>query len=93
MRSRYSAYVLRLESYLLSTWHPETRPKTLQLHLEDNQPKWLGLKVIRHDWMPGETCAIVEFIARYRYGGGRAEKLHETSQFLLTDRWYYLRAL
>ncbi|MQM32004.1 MAG: hypothetical protein CRU78_16430, partial [Candidatus Accumulibacter phosphatis] len=26
MRSRYSAYVLAIEAYLLSTWHPSTRP-------------------------------------------------------------------
>lgn len=26
MRSRYSAYVLGDEPYLLATWHPDTRP-------------------------------------------------------------------
>ena len=26
MRSRYSAYVLGNEAYLLATWHPDTRP-------------------------------------------------------------------
>ena len=26
MRSRYSAYALGLTPYLLSTWHPSTRP-------------------------------------------------------------------
>ena len=27
MRSRYSAFVLKNEVYLLSTWHPSTRPQ------------------------------------------------------------------
>jgi len=31
MRSRYSAYVLKLEAYLLATWHPGTRPAALDL--------------------------------------------------------------
>ena len=30
MRSRYSAYVLKLEDYLLATWHPDTRPRQLE---------------------------------------------------------------
>mgnify|MGYP006213875899 CR=1 FL=1 len=29
MRSRYSAHVLGLESYLQDTWHPRTRPADL----------------------------------------------------------------
>ena len=31
MRSRYAAYVLKLEDYLLATWHPRTRPPSLSL--------------------------------------------------------------
>ncbi len=86
MRSRYSAYVLGLESYLLSTWHASTRPATLDL---DEGPRWLGLEVRRHEPLDA-THAIVEFIARYRHGG-RAHRLHETSRFLREDgRWYYV---
>ena len=29
MRSRYAAYVLKLDAYLLATWHPSTRPREL----------------------------------------------------------------
>ena len=32
MRSRYCAYVLQDEEYLLTTWHPSTRP--IQLNLQ-----------------------------------------------------------
>ncbi len=30
MRSRYSAYVLCNEQYLLATWHPSTRPESVR---------------------------------------------------------------
>ncbi|PKO50713.1 MAG: hypothetical protein CVU26_09595, partial [Betaproteobacteria bacterium HGW-Betaproteobacteria-2] len=56
MRSRYSAYVLRLEGYLLKTWHPDTRPDHLGLE-NDTQTKWLGLSVKRHE-LGGPDCAI-----------------------------------
>ncbi len=88
MRSRYTAYVLKLEDYLLATWHPDTRPKTLDLH-EEPPIKWFGLDV-KHAKTEGDT-AEVEFIARYKIGGGKAERLHEVSQFKQTDgRWYYV---
>lgn len=45
MRSRYSAYVLGLNDYLLATWHETTRPTTLDL---DELPKWIGLTVKQH---------------------------------------------
>lgn len=88
MRSRYSAYVLGLESYLLTTWHPNTRPATLNLN-DDVATKWLGLTVKRFE-NTSETTAIVEFIARYKIGGQQAQRMHETSLFELLDRWYYV---
>ena len=91
MRSRYTAYVLGLEDYLLATWHPETRPKLLNL-TQDHQIKWLGLQVKQSQQL-SEHRTIVEFIARYKIGGNKAERLHEISEFVYTDRWYYLRAV
>jgi SEC-C motif domain protein len=88
MRSRYSAYVLGLERYLLDTWHPDTRPNNLNLN-EDASIKWLGLEV-KHFENTSTSTATVEFIARYKEGGKKAERLHEISQFVLTDTWYYL---
>jgi SEC-C motif domain protein len=88
MRSRYSAYVFGLEQYLLDTWHPDTRPEALKLNGE-MATKWLGLRIKRFE-QKSKTNAIVEFIARYKVGGQQAERLHEVSQFLLTDRWYYV---
>jgi len=88
MRSRYTAYVLGLTQYLLDSWHPDTRPSSLNLN-EDIATKWLGLSIKRFE-QTSETSAIVEFVARYKVGGQKAERLHEVSQFLLTDRWYYV---
>ncbi|MEO6421854.1 MAG: YchJ family metal-binding protein, partial [Candidatus Nitrotoga sp.] len=42
MRSRYVAYTLGCEDYLLVTWHPTTRPATLDL-FDKIETKWLGL--------------------------------------------------
>jgi SEC-C motif-containing protein len=86
MRSRYSAYVLGLEDYLLNTWHPNTRPQ--YLNLSNDTTKWLMLEVKRFE--PNDDQAIVEFIATYKVNG-KSEKLHETSQFRkIAGRWFYV---
>ena len=87
MRSRYSAFVLNLPDYLLATWHPSTRPPSLDL----NEPglKWLGLNV-KAFHVQDATHATVEFIARSKQGG-RAQRLQEVSRFVLEEgRWFYL---
>lgn len=89
MRSRYSAYVLGLESYLLATWHASTRPERLD---SDTVARvtWLGLEVRRQICIDAHS-AEVEFIARCRVGGGRATRMHELSRFVREQgRWFYL---
>lgn len=87
MRSRYSAYVLKLEDYLLSTWHASTRPS--ELDLDADSTRWLGLDVRRH-LLQDDSHAMVEFVARYRIAG-RGHRLHELSRFVHEDgRWYYV---
>ena len=89
MRSRYCAYVRADEPYLLASWHASTRPPALDLHA-DRDTRWLGLDVKRHDVVDADH-ARVEFVARYRVGGGRAVRLHETSRFVREHgRWYYV---
>ncbi len=86
MRSRYSAYVLKLEDYLLATWHADTRPSELDLAADDS--KWLGLEVKRHA-VQDDRHATVEFVARYRIAG-KGHRLHELSRFVREDgRGYY----
>ncbi len=94
MRSRYSAYVVKDVDYLLASWHPETRPETLSLEDAPGQrTQWLGLDVKRHV-VTGADTAEVEFIARYRVGGGSAVKMTEHSRFQRIDgRWYYRDAV
>lgn len=90
MRSRYSAYVLGREDYLLATWHLDTRPSSLDLATQSPKPTWLGLSVKRHE-NPTPDTAIVEFVARLRIGGGKAERMHEVSRFVREDgRWFYV---
>jgi SEC-C motif domain protein len=87
MRSRYSAYVLGLNNYLLDTWHASTRPASLLP--EPAELKWLGLDLRRHAVQDADH-ATVEFVARSKLGG-RAHRLHETSRFVREGgRWFYV---
>lgn len=87
MRSRYSAYVLGLEPYLLASWHPCTRPAALDL--AHDETKWVELEVREHLRVSTEL-ATVEFVARYN-SGCRAARLHEVSRFVREGgRWFYL---
>ncbi|MFH2135386.1 MAG: YchJ family metal-binding protein [Pseudomonadota bacterium] len=88
MRSRYSAYTLLNENYLLASWHPSTRPAALGL-AEEAPTKWIGLEVKRHTQQDTEH-ATVEFVARYKVNG-RAHRLHEVSRFVQeAGRWFYV---
>lgn len=95
MRSRYTAFTMRDEAYLLATWHVSTRPVALGL-ANDNSSRWIGLDVRRFETAGADTgtdSAIVEFVARYKVGG-RAQRLHEVSRFVREqDRWYYVAAV
>lgn len=87
MRSRYCAYVRQLEPYLLATWHSSTRPASVDF---EPKTKWLGLSV-KSCRETGPDRAEVEFVARYRIGGGSAIRLHELSRFVREDgRWFYV---
>jgi SEC-C motif domain protein len=88
MRSRYTAYTMLREDYLLATWYPSTRPTALNL-LSDNKIKWVRLEVKNHKQYDADH-AIVEFVAYYKING-RMHKLSEISQFIRNNsRWFYL---
>jgi SEC-C motif domain protein len=91
MRSRYSAYVLRLTDYLLATWHPDTRPATLALPPPE-ELRWVGLDIRSQRLGGNGRRARVEFIARFREGGAsRVQAQHEVSRFVREDgRWFYV---
>ncbi|MGD9843069.1 MAG: YchJ family protein [Steroidobacteraceae bacterium] len=87
MRSRYVAFVLENEAYLLTTWHHDKRPESVSF---EHSIKWLGLKVVAVNEI-GMDTAEVEFVARYRLGGGSAERLHERSRFVReAGCWLYV---
>jgi SEC-C motif-containing protein len=89
MRSRYSAYVLKNESYLLKTWHISTRPQEPLFNNSENQ-QWLELQVKQFKTGEDQKTAQVEFIAIYKING-KAYRLHEISDFVLEDgQWFYV---
>ena len=91
MRSRYSAYAMGHRDYLLRSWHASMRPSEFVLDdLPASRTTWLGLSV-KHHRTTGPDSAEVEFIARYRVGGGSAVRLHERSRFRREQgHWFYL---
>jgi len=88
MRSRYSAFAVGDATYLLETWHPRTRPESLEL---DAGVVWTRLVIERTNaGGPFDHEGLVEFTAHYRGDGGRGRQ-HETSRFERVDRvWYYV---
>lgn len=84
MRSRYSAFVKGDAGYLLRTWHPRTRPRTLDL---DPRMRWTGLEILdTSDGSAFHASGTVEFRASYRGGA-----LHERSRFERVDgAWVYV---
>lgn len=91
MRSRYSAFAVGDAEYLLRTWHPSTRPGSLEL---DPRQRWTGLEILGGTGGgPFHTEGTVEFRARFTEGG-RASSLHENSRFVRVEGlWTYLDAL
>ena len=86
MRSRYSAFVLGLTEYLLATWHPSTRPESVEL---EPGAQWLGLEIKDHP-MTGADSAEVSFVARFRVAG-HGVRQHERSRFVREGgRWFYV---
>jgi SEC-C motif-containing protein len=87
MRSRYSAFVLEDEKYLLSSWHTSTKPNSIEF---DTATKWLGLKIISTKMgQDADQEGWVNFIARYKVAG-KAHRLEEHSHFTRElDQWRY----
>lgn len=89
MRSRYTAFAVRDDAYLVRTWHPRTRPEQVAL---DPAPRWTGLEVVRCErGGPDDEDGVVEFVASWSEPDGSTGRLHETSRFVRrAGRWVYL---
>lgn len=90
MRSRYSAYVLELEAYLLDTWATSTRPPTIGF---DPTIRWTGLEIIETEGGGlFDDTGTVSFGADHA-ADGMPQRLLEKSRFVREDaRWRYLDA-
>lgn len=84
MRSRYCAFVRQDARYLLRTWHPRTRPASLDL---DSGMRWTGLEILgTGDGSAFHSVGTVTFRASFRGGS-----LHERSRFERVDgAWVYV---
>lgn len=88
MRSRYSAFVVGDTGHLLASWHPRTRPASLEL---DEGTRWTGLEILAVEG-GGMLAAegTVEFRASYRRDDERGAQ-QERSRFTRVEgRWVYL---
>jgi SEC-C motif-containing protein len=87
MRSRYAAFALDDDAYVLSSWHPETRPAAVE---PDEHLRWVGLEIIES--IGGgmfDAEGIVEFRAHYR-DHGKPGDMVERSRFVRHDgQWVY----
>ena len=88
MRSRYSAFVVLEPEYLLRTWHPSTRPDSMDL---DPDLQWRRLDIVGTvNGGPLDSAGTVEFAAHYRSDGERGVQ-RELSRFVREGkRWYYV---
>ncbi|MFE3258591.1 YchJ family protein [Nocardia sp. NPDC059091] len=88
MRSRFSAFAVRDEAYLLRSWAPETRPADVDF---DPGLRWDRLEILgTTGGGPFHTEGTVEFRAHYR-AHGRVGQLHENSRFRRDHgAWVYL---
>lgn len=90
MRSRYSAFAVGDPVYLLSSWHPSTRPATLDL---DPEIDWRGLEILGTTaGGAGDDRGTVEFVARHwDFAARRRGEQREDSAFVRQDgQWFYV---
>lgn len=90
MRSRYAAYVLDNTAYILSSWHPSTRPDSIPDY-GPSKAKWTSLQIV--ECVAGDVSDVdgrVTFVARYKING-KAGRIHENSRFVKEqNRWFYV---
>ncbi|WP_329577770.1 YchJ family metal-binding protein [Kitasatospora sp. NBC_01250] len=88
MRSRFSAFVVHDSAYLLSSWHPRTRPAEVDF---DPRLHWQRLDILGStEGGPFHQEGTVEFVAHY-VEGRLDGRLHENSRFMRHEgSWVYL---
>ncbi len=88
MRSRFSAFAVGNVDYLLASWHPSTRPTTLEL---DAELRWYRLDILdRVGGGPLEPRGVVEFEAFWRSRDSRGSQRERSNFVRESGRWFYL---
>lgn len=87
MRSRFSAFAVGDRDYLMTSWHPRTRPTELEL---DGGQRWYRLDILSTQaGGPFDSKGVVEFEAFYRSASGAGSQ-HEVSRFVReAGTWLY----
>ena len=89
VRARYAAFSHGDSTYLLASWHPDTRPASLEL---DSELRWYRLDLIgRTAGGLLDTTGTVDFRAYWRAADGTAGVHSENSRFARVNHfWAYL---
>ncbi len=92
VRSRFTAYAMRNQSYLLKTWELTNRPEDIDFSKEEAE--WIRLEIIKtKKGEEKDNKGVVEFKAYYILNGNE-HVLNEVSRFKkITGRWMYLDGL
>ena len=87
LRSRYAAFALDDDAYVLRTWHPHTRPAAVE---PDAGLRWVGLDILESSGGGlFDAEGVVEFRAHYRDHGKHGDMV-ERSRFVRHDgQWMY----
>lgn len=88
MRSRYTAFAIGDAEYLLRSWHPSTRPESVEI---DARTAWQRLLIeSTAAGGPFDDQGLVTFTAIARVDGSRFVQ-RERSRFARVDgRWVYV---
>ncbi|GAB2763785.1 YchJ family protein [Nocardioides salsibiostraticola] len=81
MRSRYSAFAMDDLDYVFVTWHPRTRPDTIE---PDPTLEWVGLEIV------SASGDEVEFVASYLRSGAPGERRERSRFEQRGKRWVYV---
>ncbi|MEJ5927335.1 YchJ family metal-binding protein [Corynebacterium sp. H128] len=88
MRSRYTAFVVHDEDYLLRTWHPDTRPSTLGF---DDTVQFYRLDIVACEGGgPLDSVGAVDFEAHFRIGEQRGSQQEHSSFAKVNGSWLYV---
>ena len=89
MRSRFTAYAMQNEAYLLKTWDTSKRPKDIDFSKE--QAEWTKLEIVKTKKGGEKDCkGVVEFKAYYLQDNVEYV-MNEVSRFIKqAGRWFYL---